>query len=173
MKFIARPGTPTHAKIAQVMAEIRAADEAARQLVHANQWDPIILQPAGRVGGGVAGVCFSEPPKDWRRTWSEGGRQYYWPIRGRKSTRELLAQLEALPVVGYGRYNKAVGIDSVWSRYGLTYGPEGAYLLDISEHMQHDAPDLEEITTAHYNQLKATAATPPAEEPAKPGAGNS
>jgi hypothetical protein len=136
------------------MKELDATTNALRK---EQGWGPVVYIKPGSMAGGLAGIAFDTPPKDWRFIGSDNGLKFYWPIKGRKSTRAILEKLDALPWMGKGEFNQAIGGDTPWSNYGLAEGPDGCYLLHVSEKFDYNAPDLEEITVAAYNQLLAQA----------------
>ena len=155
MKFIAKEGTPTYDKIAAVMDRMKECTNAARKLNKAQGWDPNIYVGHGCMAGGISGVHFPEAPKDWRHIGTTNGMRFYWPIKGRKSTREVLEQLKSLPTVGRHEFNQTIGSDNAWSHFGLISRP-GFFLLDVPDTMEVDAADLEEITVKQYNEYKAS-----------------
>lgn len=155
MYYIATPETGTYAILSGLFTQIKAAAQASSDFKQAQGWDGRLSAASQfAIAGGLSAIELPAHDPNWSLVTRHQGKSLYFPKRNRKATRELLAQIDALPVVSVDMFNASIGCRS-FSNFGLAQLPD-CFLLIIEPDMVFTATDLVEILYSDYHgRLKA------------------
>ena len=163
MQYKILAGTETHNKLSELQAQKFEANKKAFEMAErfgAKQY----IDKGDVVAGGLTGFILPDGPPDkslWRKAYTAHYRDVYFPMRNRKANKDLLAEIDALPVVSDEDLNSVLGYQSgkikgtnVW-----TFKPGYAYHIDYALVKTHEkysgslSADFIEILASEFNEL--------------------
>ena len=155
MYYLATSDTASYAILSSLFTQIKAAAQASMDFKRAQGWDGRLSAASQfAIAGGLSAIELTAPDSNWSLVTRYQGKSLYFPKRNRKATRELLAQIDALPVVSVDMFNASIGSRS-FSNFGLAQLPD-CFLLVIEPDMVFTATDLVEILSSDYHaRIKA------------------
>ena len=155
MRFITKKTSETGKKFADFEKRCEEANKASLDFI--KQFGAERFRPGwGCLAGGITSIEMGEnpDPKIWRKSFKDTQGEYY-PKGNIKAGRELIKQIEALPIVTFKDLNDCVGYyGGLFSHMGFNPTNDQYYGFFMDDKKDFTPPsDCEEITMTKWNEL--------------------
>lgn len=155
MKYKILKGTETFKQLWVLRKKMSEVDKASHKILKrfgADQYRSAF----DVIAGGLSCLMLKECPKGWKSV--NGG---YFPKRNVKANAELLAEIDALPVIKKNDLNSLVGFEPqfIGNKYSYCVGMiwrKKYCLMEMNEGAKFKPnADMKEITVSEFNKLAA------------------